>query len=200
MLRAHDASASGGRGDHDIDIDTTNSRAAAYRRGELTPTSAAVLIGLVPREAGMHVILTERAAHLKDHAGQISFPGGRCEDRDEDAVATALRETTEEIGLARTHVKVIGRLDDYFTVTGYRVAPIVGMVTPGFALDPDAVEVAEVFEVPLDFLMTRTNIKCETAFRKGRKRRWYAISYKNRYIWGATAGMLVNLGEILGEL
>jgi 8-oxo-dGTP pyrophosphatase MutT (NUDIX family) len=163
------------------------------------PTPASVLIPLVLREGGMAMLLTQRTAHLTDHAGQISFPGGRAEDFDATPVDTALRETEEEIGLDRRHIEVIGTLPDYFTGTGYRVTPVVGLVSPPFELKADPHEVAEIFEVPFEFLMDGMNhqrISLDLPEGAGR-RTFYAMPYKHFYIWGATAGMLRNLFHFL---
>ncbi|MHB1218980.1 MAG: CoA pyrophosphatase [Alphaproteobacteria bacterium] len=159
--------------------------------------SAAVLVPLVEHTAGMHVLLTQRTEHLSDHAGQVAFPGGRIEETDADAVAAALRETEEEIGLARSHVETAGRLDDYETGTGFVVTPIVGLVRPPFPLQPDPREVAAVFEVPLSFVLDRRNHERRTGFWRGRERTYFAMPYEGRFIWGATAGMLINLCDVL---
>lgn len=161
-------------------------------------TPAAVLVPLVARAEGMTVLLTQRTAHLKNHAGQISFPGGRSEDEDDGPIATALRESHEEIGLPAAAVDVLGRLDDYVTVTNFRVTPVVGLVAPPLTLAPDPFEVAEVFEVPLGFVLDPANHQRHTYQVKGRTRAYWAMPYGERYIWGATAGMLVNLAEVLG--
>jgi 8-oxo-dGTP pyrophosphatase MutT (NUDIX family) len=162
-------------------------------------TAAAVLIPLVQREHGLSMLLTLRTAHLTDHAGQISFPGGRTEAEDASPIETALRETEEEIGLDRRHVEIIGSLPDYVTGTGYRVTPVVGLVAPPFELTPDPHEVAEIFEVPLAFLMNGANhqrLSFEMPNGKG-KRSFYAMPYERFFIWGATAGMLRNLFHFL---
>lgn len=167
------------------------------------PTAASVLIPLVRREAGMSVLLTLRTDHLKDHAGQISFPGGRAEAEDIDAVATALRETEEEVGLARDHIEVIGALPVYTTVTNFVVTPIVAIVAPGFSLRPDPIEVAEVFEVPLDFLMTPAHHQRHAFDWQGGRREFWAMPWhapdrdEAYFIWGATAAMLRNLYRFL---
>lgn len=158
---------------------------------ELRP--AAVLVPVVRREAGLTILLTQRTDHLYDHAGQISFPGGRAESHDESPAATALRETFEEIGLPHSLVEVLGSLPDYNTVTGYRVTPVVGLVSPPPALRLDAFEVAEAFEVPLTFFLDPGNHQRNTLQYQGRTRHYYAMPYEQRYIWGATAGMLMNL-------
>ena len=164
---------------------------------ELRP--AAVLVPLVRREAGLTILLTQRTDHLYDHAGQISFPGGRTEAHDESPAATALRETFEEIGLPRDLVEVLGTLPEYTTVTGYRVTPVVGLVDPPPALSLDAFEVAEAFEVPLAFFLDPDNHQRNTLQYQGRTRHYYAMPYEQRYIWGATAGMLMNLYALLME-
>ena len=177
------------RGDHDLNP------------GETPPSSAlrpaAVLVPLVARPEGMTVLLTQRTAHLSAHAGQISFPGGRVEEQDVDAVATALRETEEEIGLSREWVSVIGRLDTYVTGTGFEITPIVGIITPGYTLTLDAFEVAEAFEVPLSYILDRRNHNRQERESAGRTRVFFVLPYQGRNIWGATAGMLVNLADVL---
>lgn len=160
---------------------------------------AAVLVPLVARDDRVTVLLTQRTAHLAAHAGQISFPGGRIEDSDADEVAAALRETHEEVGIESTHVDVVGRLDTYETGTGFTVTPIVGMLSPGFDVVPDPFEVADVFEVPLSFILDDANRRRHSLMRNGHLRHWYAFPFEHRYIWGATAGMLVNLAQVLAE-
>jgi 8-oxo-dGTP pyrophosphatase MutT (NUDIX family) len=158
---------------------------------------AAVLVPVVRRESGLTVLLTRRTAHLNDHAGQISFPGGRAEPGDADPAQTALRETAEEIGLEAARVEVLGRLHPYVTVTGYRVTPVVGLLTPPLELRPDDFEVAEVFEVPLKFLLDPANHQRNSVSYEGRERHYYAMPYRQYYIWGATAGMLMNFYAFL---
>ena len=162
---------------------------------ELTP--AAVLVPLVEHPEGLSVLLTQRTSHLKDHAGQISFPGGRAEPDDQHPIATALRETEEEIGIGTEHIDVAGCLDNYETGTGYIVIPVVGFVRPGFTLTLDEFEVAEVFEVPLAFMLAPENRQTLERDVGERKRRYYAYQYGERFIWGATAGMLDNLVQRL---
>lgn len=170
-------------------------RRFAARR--LTP--AAVLIPLVDHPEGLSVVLTKRAAHLKHHAGQISFPGGRLEQCDEGPAAAALRETKEEIGLEQERVEIVGYLGNYLTITGYSVTPVVGIVQPGFSLDIDETEVEEAFEVPLDYLFERTNaLRREKRFL-GVRVPYYEIPYRRHNIWGATAGMLVSFRMIILE-
>ncbi len=169
----------------------------------MTPTlpikDAAVLVPLIDRTDGMTVLLTHRTTHLANHAGQVSFPGGRVDGGDVDLEDTALRETQEEIGLDPTHVRIIGRLDIYLTRTGFAVTPVVGLIEPPFELAPDPFEVAEVFEVPLSFLLDPANHRLCSCEFEGTTRFFYAMPYGRHYIWGATAGMLMNLYEFLRE-
>lgn len=160
-------------------------------------TRASVLIPVINRGRGSTVLFTQRTAHLNDHAGQISFPGGRAEESDPDPAFTALREAEEEVGLARSHVEVLGRIPEYRTGTGFLVTPVVGWVETPVTFTPDPFEVAEVFEVPFRFLMNPANHRVETAFFRDRLRTYYALSFEGRYIWGATAGMLVSLYRVL---
>jgi 8-oxo-dGTP pyrophosphatase MutT (NUDIX family) len=160
---------------------------------------AAVLVPLVEHADGWSVVLTLRSADLADHAGQISLPGGRIDPGDEDARAAALREAEEEIGLHRDFVETAGRLDTWLTGTGFEVTPIVGLVRPPPPYRPDPVEVAEVFEVPLDFILDKRNHQYLSRELAGQQRFFWAIPYLHRNIWGATAGMLVNLAEALGS-
>ncbi len=162
-------------------------------------TPAAVLVPLVDREDGMTVLLTQRTDHLNDHAGQISFPGGRLESADRDPEAGALRETEEELGIPDTSIELIGRLDTYITRTGFEVVPVVGLLAPPFPLEPDRFEVADVFEVPLGHLLEPANYVRHERLYGGQTAHYYAIPYEDRYIWGATAGMLRNLCEALRD-
>ena len=156
-------------------------------------TVAAVLIPVIAHPQGLTVVFTQRTPHLRSHSGQVSFPGGRAEPGDASAEFTALRETEEEIGLPRARVEVLGRLPEYMTRTGYRVTPVVGLVAPPLELAPDAREVDEIFEVPLAFLLDPANHRRETRELNGRPVGFYVVDYGARRIWGATAGMLVNL-------
>lgn len=166
------------------------------------PAHASVLVPLVVHAGATTVLLTRRTDHLRDHAGQISFPGGRAETHDEDAVATALREAEEEVGLARRHVDVIGALPHYTTVTGFIVTPVVALVQPGFDLALDPFEVAEAFEVPLAFLMNPAHHQRHAFDFGGAQRRFLSMPWvaagadgapRQYFIWGATAAMLRNL-------
>jgi 8-oxo-dGTP pyrophosphatase MutT (NUDIX family) len=157
---------------------------------------AAVLVPLIERDA-MTILFTRRTSHLAHHGGQISFPGGHIEPDDECPRDTALRETEEEIGLRRDRVTVIGHLDTYVTRTGFVVTPVVGVIRPPLDLNADPHEVAEIFEVPLAFLMDPANHQYCSAEFDGHVRHFYAMPYQSYYIWGATAGMLKNFHDIL---
>lgn len=159
--------------------------------GPLRP--AAVLVPIVLREPEPTLLLTRRTDHLHHHPGQVSFPGGRVEAQDTSPIETALRETEEEISLARHHVELLGCLPQYRTGTGFDVTPVVGLVTPPFELSPDAFEVAEVFEVPLSFLLDEANHQLHRVEVRGKLREYYAMPYGDYFIWGATAGMIVSL-------
>mgnify|MGYP000482260581 FL=1 len=159
--------------------------------GPLRP--AAVLVPIVLREPEPTVLLTRRTDHLHHHPGQVSFPGGRVEDEDASPIDTALRETEEEISLHRAHVELLGCLPQYQTGTGFDITPVVGLVTPPFELQIDPFEVAEVFEVPLSFLLDESNHQRHSAVIRGVRREYYAMPYGEYFIWGATAGMLVSL-------
>ena len=164
---------------------------------------AAVLVGLVQRADGLHVLLTRRTEHLRDHAGQISFPGGRSEPEDGSPEATALRESQEEVGLPASCVELLGRLPDYTTVTRYVVTPVVGLIQPPFDLQLDAFEVAEAFEVPLSYLMTPAHHRRHVFQYDGGQRQFLSMPWRpadhdrEYFIWGATAAMLRNLYHFL---
>jgi 8-oxo-dGTP pyrophosphatase MutT (NUDIX family) len=160
-------------------------------------TVAAVLIPVIARAEGLTVLFTQRTTHLKSHSGQVSFPGGRAERGDASAEFTALREAEEEIGLPPERVEILARLPDYHTRTGFRVTPVIGLVQPPLELAPDAREVEEIFEVPLDFLLEPRNQQRRTREFQGQTVGFYVFKYQNRTIWGATAGMLVNLYKML---
>ena len=159
--------------------------------------SAAVLVPVVNRNDQLSVLFTIRTAHLSDHAGQISFPGGRAEPDDPSIHHTALREAEEEIGIAADQVEVLGSLGQYTTVTGYQVTPVVGLVRTPFELRPDEFEVAEIFEVPLSELLDPRNHLRNLVVQADRVRHYYAVPYRHYYIWGATAGMLMNFHRFL---
>jgi 8-oxo-dGTP pyrophosphatase MutT (NUDIX family) len=166
-------------------------------------TNASVLVPLVQRDAGLTVLMTQRTGHLRDHAGQISFPGGRAEASDADVIDTALRETEEEVGLARRHVEILGALPVYRTVTNYDVTPVVALVHPPFELAIDAHEVAEAFEVPLAFLMTPAHHRRHRFEFAGGQREFWSMPWPrpdgqgDYFIWGATAAMLRNFYRLL---
>lgn len=158
---------------------------------------AAVLVGLVPRRDGVQVLLTRRTDGLRQHGGQVSFPGGRIEPDDEDAVAAALRETEEEIGVPAALIAPLGFLDPLVTITGFRVLPLVAVIDADYVARPDPNEVAQVFEVPLDFLLDPANLTTRTLDYKGRARHVLEYRYPTQRIWGATASMLLNLRQRL---
>ncbi|WP_439814917.1 CoA pyrophosphatase [Zavarzinia sp. CC-PAN008] len=180
------------RGDHELN-------AEHWVRPGQTLREAAVLVPLVDRPEGMTVLLTRRTDTLSTHAGQVSFPGGRIEPSDAGPEDAALRETLEEIGLERRFVRVLGHLDPYVTGTGFRITPVVGIVTPGFTLVPDPGEVAAVFEVPLAHVMDPVNHEKHAREWQGVLRHYYVIPHEDHFIWGATAGMLVNLFDRLKD-
>ena len=158
---------------------------------------AAVLLLIVDHPRERTVVLTQRTAHLADHAGQISFPGGRTHPEDLTPERTALREAEEEIGLDPSSVDILGRLPEYRTGTGFSVTPIVGWARPPLVHRPDPDEVADVFEVPLAYLLDARNHRYESAYFRGRIRHYWAMPYGERYIWGATAAMLVTFHRLL---
>jgi len=173
---------------------------------EREPVAASVLVPLVQRDDGLRVLLTRRTDHLTDHAGQVSFPGGRAEGHDVDVIDTALREAEEEVGLPRDRVQVLGPLNTYSTVSSYVVTPIVALVQPPFELVLDSNEVAEAFEVPLQFLMTPSHHQRHAAEFEGIKRQFLSMPWqgvdaqgqpREYFIWGATAAMLRNLYHFL---
>ncbi len=182
---------------------TDENRAALAREGsvragrgnELTP--AAVLIPLIMHENELKILLTQRTAHLHDHPGQISFPGGRSDPQDSSAIDTALREAEEEIGLPSNRVEVLGSLPHYLTITGYQVTPVVSLVDAGHTYEPDEFEVADIFEVPMAYLMNPHHHEQRMWESPQGYRRFYAMPYENKFIWGATAGMLRNLYHFL---
>ena len=156
-----------------------------------------MLVPLVNRADGLHVLLTQRTPHLEHHGGQISFPGGRVEESDASREATALRETEEEVGLPPVAVALLGRLPVYENLSGFRITPVVGWIEPPFELKPDPFEVAEVFEAPLDHFLNAGNYQRREFHFGGRHRHYMAVPYKDSYIWGATAGMLYCLSRML---
>jgi 8-oxo-dGTP pyrophosphatase MutT (NUDIX family) len=175
----------------------SQSAGAAHRAGTAILRPAAVLVPLVARPEGATILLTQRASALSRHAGQIAFPGGRIDATDATPLAAALREAEEEVGLTRAAVTPLGYLDPYFTGSGYRILPILAIVTPPFALLVNPAEVEEAFEVPAQFLMDPCNHAWNMRERDGRLDGYYAMPFGERYIWGATAGILRNLYEQL---
>jgi 8-oxo-dGTP pyrophosphatase MutT (NUDIX family) len=181
---------SGERGDHDLNP-------GAPMHNSYRP--AAVLVPIVDRPEGLTVLLTKRSDDLPVHAGQVSFPGGRVDDFDAGPVETALRESEEEIGLNRRHVEVIGRLDTYKTGTGFEITPIVGLLRPPFELVAEPGEVAEIFEVPMTFICDRNNHHRRSGEWRAQTRHFYVLPFDDYHIWGATAGMLVNLADVIED-
>ena len=182
----NDASVTPARGDHDTDP-------VMRKIAEVRPIRpAAVMVPIIDHPEPT-VLLTQRAQHLPDHPGQVSFPGGKMDKGDADPRASALRETEEEIGLDRAHVEPLGYLDLYMTTLGYRIVPVIARVKPGFALKLNTSEVDETFEVPLAFVMDQANVQRHSRDWQGMTRHYYAITFGQRYIWGVTAGILRNL-------
>ena len=165
--------------------------------GRIGTTAAAVLIPVIAHAQGLTVLFTQRTQHLKSHSGQVSFPGGRAEPGDASAEFTALREAQEEISLALERVEILGRLPEYHTRTGFRVTPVIGLIQPPLELTPDPREVESVFEVPLSFLLDPANRQRRTREFQGQQVGYYVFEYGERVIWGATAGILVNLNRML---
>ncbi len=179
------------RGDHDLNPELYDPEAPLRE--------AAVLVPIIDRPREPTVLLTRRSHELPDHPGQISFPGGGIDPGDADAEAAALREAEEEVGLPRHCVTLVGRLDTYLVRTGFRVVPVVGLLQPPFDLRPEEGEVAEIFEVPLAFFLDQANRELHSRMFRGVERFFYAYPFGSYYIWGATAGMLSNLSEVLRE-
>jgi 8-oxo-dGTP pyrophosphatase MutT (NUDIX family) len=187
-LGVSDPSVTPKRGDHDADP-------VMQKIAEVRPIRPAAVLVPVVDHPEPTVLLTQRAQHLPDHPGQISFAGGKIDRTDKNPLAAALREAEEEIGLARDHVEPLGYLDVYMTTLGYRIVPVIARVTPGFALTLNTGEVDNVFEVPLAFLMDQANVQRHSRDWQGVTRHYYAISFGERYIWGVTAGILRNLHD-----
>ena len=158
---------------------------------------AAVLMPLVERDDGVYVLLTQRTTYLNGHAGQISFPGGSVEAQDRHRKDTALRETEEEIGLARSCITVLGQLPEYEMQSGFRITPVVGWVKPPYSTRPDPLEVQDIFEVPLDHFLQPARYQRRRYFLGGKEHKYLAIPYRGRYLWGATAGMLYSFYQLL---
>lgn len=183
-----DASLTPKRGDHDADP-------VMQKIAEVRPIRPAAVLVPVVDHPEPTVLLTQRSAHLPDHPGQVSFPGGKIDKSDADPLASALREAEEEIGLDRGLVDPLGYLDLYMTTLGYRIVPVVARVKPGFKLMLNTSEVDAIFEVPLGFLMDQNNVQRHSRDWQGMTRHYYAITFGERYIWGVTAGILRNLHE-----
>jgi 8-oxo-dGTP pyrophosphatase MutT (NUDIX family) len=183
------------RGDHSLEAHLDPDGALLRAALERPPRRAAVLVPVVARPDGVTVLFTERAAHLRDHAGQIAFPGGKIDAADPSPRAAALREAFEEIGLTADRVRVLGYLDAYLSGTGFLVMPVVGLVAPPVALVLNPAEVAASFEVPLAHLMDPDRHELHEREWRGRMRRYYAIPHEDRTIWGVTAGIVRNLYE-----
>ena len=181
--------------EHLFTADDLEKQQQIARAAPLRPAAVLLLIVAHPNEPS--VVFTQRTAHLADHAGQIALPGGRCDEGDCTPEGTALREAEEEIGLERARVEILGRLPEYRTSTGFAVTPVVGWAEPPLDYRADPHEVADVFEVPLGFLLDTANHRYERAFYKGRIRHYWAMPYGERFIWGATAGMLVTFQRIV---
>jgi 8-oxo-dGTP pyrophosphatase MutT (NUDIX family) len=184
--RAHDGA--NGKGDHSIDP-------GPPMMDFDSPREAAVLIPILDQRGHATVLLTRRTDHLPTHAGQIAFPGGKIDPGDATPAEAAMREAKEEVGLDRCWINPIGYLDPYLSRTGYLITPVVSIVRRGFELSPNEGEVAEIFEVPLGFLMNADNHRQDHAVFRGARRTFYAMPYGERYIWGATAGILHQLYE-----
>jgi len=185
-----DASITPQRGDHDADP-------VMQKVAEVRPIRPAAVLVPVVDHPEPTVLLTQRSAHLPDHAGQVSFPGGKIDKSDADPLASALREAEEEIGLDRSHIEPLGYLDLYMTTLGYRIVPVIARVLPGFKLTLNESEVDATFEVPLAYLMDQTNVQRHSRVWQGMTRHYYAITFGERYIWGVTAGILRNLHELI---
>ena len=191
-LKEDNPAARGRRSDYDLNIEA---KLAAQK--DTPPRDAAVLVPIVDHASGPTILLTKRTEHLSKHAGQVSFPGGKIDDTDTDAVAAALREAEEEVGLTADWVDVCGFLDTYRTGTGFEIVPVVALVKPGFELQLQVTEVEAAFEVPLDFILDRRNHKRQSAEWRGARREYYAMPFGDFFIWGATAAMLVNLCDVM---
>ncbi len=168
-----------------------------YHTSELPLKPAAVLIPLVDHKDGMTVLLTKRAQHLKTHSGQVSFPGGRCEDKDGDAMTTAIRETQEEVGIDQSHIEILGAMEDYETVTGYVITPVVGIISPDYRLLVDEGEVEEAFELPLEYILDESNHELQSRVWDEQERHYYVLMNEKHNVWGATAAMLVRFAKLV---
>lgn len=177
-------------GDH-----TLNPELGPYAKWDGPPRDAAVLIGIMEQTAGPRVVLTQRTGHLKSHAGQVAFPGGKIDPTDNGPVEAALREAEEEIGLDAGRVNLLGTLSPYLTGSGYRVVPVIGTISGGSDFKPNPDEVEDVFDVPLGFLMNPANHQKQSREWQGKRRYFYAMPFEDRYIWGVTAGIIRSFYE-----
>ncbi|MES0811617.1 CoA pyrophosphatase [Roseibium sp. SCPC15] len=194
-LRSRLGEASAHDGEQDTGDHVLNPDLGPYARWEGPPRDAAVLIGILERGDGPSVVLTQRTGHLKSHAGQVAFPGGKIDPTDDGPIEAALREADEEIGLPPGHVEPLGNLAPYLTGSGYRVVPVVGAIREISSYHPNPGEVEDVFEVPLDFLMNPANHQKQSRVWQGKRRYFYAMPFGERYIWGVTAGIIRSLYE-----
>jgi 8-oxo-dGTP pyrophosphatase MutT (NUDIX family) len=197
LFQQPDRSATPAAGDFETDIHYAENPAGGARTRVKSPRPAAVLIAIVPRLEGATVRLTQRASGLRDHSDQIAFPGGKIDDADDGPLKAALREAHEEVGLLPTSVRPLGYLAPYVTRTGFRVIPVVASIPTDLRLRLNPYEVSEAFEVPLDFLMDPANHRIDSLERDGILRKFYAMIYEGRYIWGVTAGIIRLLYERL---
>lgn len=165
--------------------------------GDSRKTPAAVLIGIMDHGDHLNLLLTKRTSHLRDHGGQVAFPGGQVDPEDADSHDAALREAQEEVGLSRDHVEVLGTMSPYRTVTGFEVTPVIGWIRAPVSLTPDPFEVADIFEIPLQNALSPDNHERRSGMRNGAKRDYFVIDHETHFIWGATAAMIVNFSRLL---
>jgi len=186
-------------GDHSLYQEVISLNNEKNFENKLPLRASAVLIPIIKRNNNYSILLTKRSSKLKNHSGQICFPGGGCEVDDLNAMSTALREAKEEINLPSTHIEVVGAMEDYETVTGFSISPVVGFVNPNFYAIPAKEEVEEIFEVSLDFILDERNHLIESMVWKGAMRQFYTFSHNKHKIWGATASILVRFAKMVNE-